>query len=133
MKDRRKLIERCLDDSARQMDALNNNGSAGMMRAVTVASVFVACATAIAAGAIGLAATNALTWPIGAAAIAAAALFYGAAVACVGVALPQSAYMAGSPPGWWMFHTDPLNKATYHQALENQVEEYERKIGELYT
>lgn len=64
--DHLKLIERCLDDAGRQMDALNEIGSSGTVRAITVASVYIGCATAIIAGALALLAAAKLSVALGA-------------------------------------------------------------------
>jgi hypothetical protein len=127
--DHLKLIERCLDDAGRQVDALNEIGSAGNVRAVTVASVFIGCATAIVAGAMGLRSASVLSPELALTATVAAAQFYLSAIACLWATLPAGAYIAGSPPEWWKHHVQQGFKFTYLEALENQVLEYERKIA----
>lgn len=127
--DHLKLIERCLDDAGRQIDALNDIGSAGNVRAVTVASVFIGCATAIVAGTMGLRSAGVLSPDLALVSVVAAVQFYFSAIACLWATLPTGAYIAGSPPEWWKHHVQPGFKFTYLQALENQVVEYERKIA----
>lgn len=130
MTDKQRILERCLDDGARQVEALNAFATAADQRAVTVASVYIGSATAIGAALIGWVsqAGQSISWPIIAAGTVSAALFYVAAVLCLWTAFPRRTPIAGNPPEFWNWS---ISKGkSYEEAMTFQIEEYERKIAE---
>lgn len=122
-----RIVERCLDDGARQVAALNEFATASDQRAVTVASVYIGAATAIAAGLIGWFAQGSPPHDLVAAGVVTSGLFYVAAMVCLWTAFPQRTLVAGNPPEFWRWHLK--YGSSYSAALLSQVEEYDRKIS----
>jgi len=126
--DRIKIIERCLDDGGRQVDGLNGFATSADQRAVTVASVYIAAATAIVAGILAFLSSNAISLPVIAAGIVAASMFYIGALFCLWTAFPEITYISGNPPPFWLYHLE--KNSEYQAALETQIDEYKLKISE---
>ncbi len=125
--DRLKTLERCLDDSARQIENLNAFATSGDQRAVAIGGVYISAATAIVGGLIAWAAQKGevpqqALMP----GMVAAFMFYLGGAMCLWLAFPTPTYVAGSPPEFWR-HLLKHGYA-YEECLQEQLEEYERKI-----
>lgn len=124
--DRQKIIERCLDDGARQIDGTIHFATSADQRAIVIASTYITAATALIAGLVAWASNATVPSDMLWGGIVAAVLFYLGAIICIWTAFPIITYAGGNPPNFWKYHID--QKTAYATAIESQISEYEEKI-----
>jgi hypothetical protein len=112
--DRMRIMERALDDAARQIQTSVDLDSGLAQRAVTLASVYIATATAIVAALVLWKEAGVPEWAGG---IATAIAFYVGGALCIGLAFPVALSIPGNPPEFWTWH---MGKDKRYEELPQQ-------------